>query len=78
MHLKGLKFNESIKGIKFEEVWSELESKKYLQWQKPTKYSSLTGLFMWNRIHGNSLISVFQKYFASINRTFTLEGRPGD
>ena len=42
-----------------------------------TGYLRLTLAFMWNRAHGKSLISIFQEFSCSINKTFILAGGLG-
>ena len=66
--MKGLRVIDIFKEIKFEGVWGELESKKCFQRQSFTKYLTLTLVSCEILHHGNSLISVFQELFVSINK----------
>ena len=40
--MKGLRVNKIVTEIKFEDVWGELEAKKYFKRQPFTKYLRLT------------------------------------
>ena len=53
----------------------ELQSNKGFQRQSLAKYLTLTVVFMQNSALRENLISVFQDFFASINKTFILVGR---
>ena len=75
--MEGLRVTKIIKKIKFEGVWGKLEAKKCFQRQPFTKYLRLTLVSMWNSAHGKSLISVFQKFLASIDKVFILAGGLG-
>ena len=75
--VKGLRVTTIVKEIKFEGVWSELEAKICFQRESFTKYMRLTLVFMQNSALRKSLISVFQKFFATINKIFILAGRLG-
>ena len=48
-----------------------------LNLQQFTKYLRLNLVFMWNGVQRKSLISDFQEFSASINKTFILAGRLG-
>ena len=71
--MKDLRVTKIVKEIKFERVWGELEVKKYFQRQSFIKYFRLTLCEIAN--YEKSLISVFEEFFASINKIFILEGR---
>ena len=66
--MKDLKVTESFREIKFEGIWTELLAKNYFQKQSFTKYLKLTLVFMRNSALQGILISVFQWFFASINK----------
>ena len=46
----------------------------HLSLQYLTKYLRITLVFMWNSAPGKILISVFQEFCASVNKTFILTG----
>ena len=75
--MNGLRVSKILKEIKFYGVWDELEAKKYFQRQPFIKYLRLTLVSMRNRALGKSLISVLQRFFASIDKIFILAGRLG-
>ena len=58
-------------------VWGELEAKKYFQNQSLKKYSRLTLVSMENSALQKNLISVFQEFFGSIHKIYTLVQRLG-
>ena len=60
--VKSFRVNKIVHEIKFEGVWGWVKSKKM--------YPETTTF-------GKSLISVFQEFFASINKTFNLAERRG-
>ena len=53
--------------MKFERSWDEIEAKHCFLRQSITKHFKKTLNFMWN---GKSLISIFQKIFASADKVF--------
>ena len=68
--MKGLIDSKNVKEINFVGVWGELESKEIFQYLKLH--------FSCETVHNvKSLISVFQEFSASINKTFILAGRVG-
>ena len=75
--MKGLIVTKIVTEIKFEEVRGELESKKLFQRQSFTKYLKPTQ-FSCEIVHyEKSLISLFEEFFASINKIFILAGQVG-
>ena len=62
------------KETKFEGGWIKLVAKSCIQRQSFTKYLRLNLVFMRKRVLRESLIFVFQVFFASINKTFILTG----
>ena len=71
--MKGLGVAKNAKAVKFEGVWDELESKKKVSRNNNSE------MFATNSCAQNrkGLISVFQEFSASINKTFILAGRLG-
>ena len=68
--MKGLIDSKNVKEINFVGVWGELESKEIFQY--------LRLQFSCQIVHNvKSLISVFQEFSTSINKTFILAGRLG-
>ena len=68
--MKGLIDSKNVKEINFVGVWGELESKEIFQY--------LRLQFSCQIVHNvKSLISVFQEFSTSINKTFILAGRVG-
>ena len=68
--MKGLTVTKKVKEIKFEGVWGELESKN----NQKKKIKKISCEIAHN---GKSLISIFQEFSSSINKTFILAGRLG-
>ena len=64
---KGIRVTEIAKKITLKGVWQELEPKEYFKRQPVTKYFRLTLDFVCSRALRESLISVVQEIFASIN-----------
>ena len=58
-------------------MWGKVERKNCFQRQSYTRFFRLTLVFMRNSTLRKSLISVFQEFFPSINKMFTLNGRLG-
>ena len=75
--MKGLRVTKNVKEITFEEVWGEWESKKKFPETITHKILRLTLVFMWNSAQRKSLISIFQEFSSSINKTFILAWRLG-
>ena len=73
--MKDLRVTKIAKEIKFEGVWGELEANKYFLRQLFTKYLRLTLVLCEIAHYGKILSSVFQGFFASINKRFILAGR---
>ena len=73
--MKPLRVIKIIKEIKSGGVWDELEAKKVCR--DNNSPNTRDWLQFWCEIahYGQSLTSVFQGFFASINKTFILAGR---
>ena len=73
--VNGLRVTKIVRGIKFEGVWVEFKSKNCFQRQSFTKYLRLALVSCEIAHYEKSLISVFQEFFASISKIFTLTRR---
>ena len=75
--MKGLRINKTVIELKSKGAWGELEAKHCIQRQLFTNCLRLILVFMRNSALRKSLISVFQEFFASINKIFILVERLG-
>ena len=74
--VKDLRVTKIVKEIKFEGAWGELECKKMFPEAIIDKiFEKSSGCEIAHC--GKSLFSVFQEFFASIDKTFTFAGRLG-
>ena len=72
--MRDLRVTKPEDEIKFKGAWNELETKNCFQRQSFTEYLSQTREMA---KYGKVLISIFQQFFASINKTFSLDGGLG-
>ena len=75
--MKGLRVIKIVKEIKFEGVLVELEATKCFQRQPFTKYLRQLSFPCEIAHYGRNLISVFQEFFAGIDKSYILAGRLG-
>ena len=71
--MKGLRFTEIFKEIKFDGVWDGLETQKCFQRQSFTKYLRLTLVSLSNSaLREKFNFCFFKSFFASIKKIFIL------
>ena len=74
--MEGLRVTKVVTEIKSEGVWAELEAKYCFLRHSFTKYLSQTVVFV-KYISISISVSIFQQFFAGINKIFILGGRLG-
>ena len=70
--MKSLRVTTFVKKINFDGVWDELQAKNCFQRIQVKKYLRLTLVFMRNSALRKKFFSVFQDFFAGINKNFIL------
>ena len=74
--MEGLRVTKVVTEIKSEGVWAGLEAKYCFLRQSFTKYLRQTVVFV-KYISISISVSIFQQFFAGINKIFILGGRLG-
>ena len=74
--MEGLRVTKVVTEIKSEGVWAKLEAKYCFLRQSFTKYLRQTVVFV-KYISISISVSIFQQFFAGINKIFILGGRLG-